>query len=94
MLKVVVFQENRTAGRHGGHAYQGFHGRAELIAEGAPGRVLHEAQFLGLDPKARRDHGVVEDDADALGVNGEASLFIEIGKATSGSMVRWGCLWR
>ncbi len=80
VLVVVVFEENRTAGRHGGHPDQGFHGRAELVAEGAAGRVLHQAQLIGLDAQTRRDHGVVQMDADALRVDGEPSFVIEIGK--------------
>ena len=81
VLLVIVFQVNRALGGHAGHAEQGFHGRAELVAKGAAGRVLNQAQLVRLDAQAGGDHVQVQVQADALGVNGQAALLIEVGKA-------------
>src|SRR5208337_5213538 len=80
VLVVVVSEENRAAGRHGGDPDQSFHGRAELVAEGASGWVLHKTQLFGFYSEAGANHGVMEEYGDALGVDGEPSFIIKIGK--------------
>src|SRR5208283_498412 len=84
VLIIVVSEENRTAGRHGGHPDQSFHGRAELVAERASGGVLHKAQLLGFYTETGADHGMMEVDAYTFRVNGEPPFLIEIGKTYVG----------
>ncbi len=84
VLVIVVAQVDRPSGGHGGHPQEGFHGGAELVAESAAGRVLDQAQLFRRDPQAGGDHGVVQVDADALGVDGEALVVVEVGEAHIG----------
>ena len=68
-------------GGDAGHTEQGFHCRTELVAEGAAGGVLNQAQLVWLDTQSGGDHVEVQEQADGLGMDRQASFFIVISKA-------------
>ena len=81
---VVVLEVHRAAGRDGRRAEQAFHGRAELVAEGAARVVLDHAQLVFLHPEALGDHQGVQVERDALGVDGDAAFFVGVREAAVG----------
>ena len=82
LLLVVVAQVAGTAGGQHGHADEGFHGGAELVAEGAAGGVLHHDQLFGeFHAQAGGDHQGMQVQADGLGVDHQLALFVQVAVA-------------
>ncbi len=80
VLVLVVDQGNRPA-VHGqaSYAQKTFHGRAELVAKSAAGWVLNKAQLLGWDSDAGANHGMVQVQAYAFGLDGQRAVFFHVG---------------
>ena len=85
LLGVVEVQVHRTSGSEGGNAEVGFHGRAELVAEGAAGGVGdHNEGLAKFDAEAVSDHEAVQMDADRLAVDNQLALVVDVSEAYVG----------
>src|SRR5271157_2201851 len=80
VLIVIVSQRYWFASRQGRYTHEGFHCWAELISERSSCRVLNHPQLFRFGSQPRANHGMVEMNPDTLGVNREASVFINIRK--------------
>jgi hypothetical protein len=81
VLVVVVLEKARPARRHGGDGTVRLQRGAELVTEVAALRVHDEAQLFARQTEARAQHEVVDVEGDALGVDGDHAIFVDVGEA-------------
>ena len=80
----VEVQRDRPLADQSRDAEDGLVGGRELVAEGAAGVVLHQAQLIHRDADAVGYHGHVQVDAYALGVDGQHAVLVYVGIAVVG----------
>ena len=90
VLELVEDQGYGLAQNLGSRTQNGLVGGRELVAEGAAGVVLDNAQLLHGNADAVGDHGHMQVDTDGLRVHGDHAVLVNVGVAAVGLQMQVG----